>query len=409
MLSRQPALDTALRTLLTEAVPRILERNARLQPRLLLLMGSAAVGEASGVAIGGEWLPLSDLDLALFTERPGAHDWGPRMRRTLEADLGAHRQALGLTVNPLDVGLLPRAFYARTPLTLELAEALTHGVVLWGDAALLAPRRGELPRRFEALRLLGNRVRETLLPPGEASALRFDPPAGPAWASTPGPEAWREAHRWGKLVLDGAKAYLAAGGLLEPSLAKRAARLAQGAGTLAPLDAAAAEQVRRWSAWRLEPAWPPPPLALDAVARVGLGVVTPAAVAAGARDWPAPDRAVWRRMLAEEGGAPRERLRCWLRLARRGGPPQAPGAGLRLALAWGARAWPVSLATLALSSVWFAAIADREAAAGDAGAALRDWLRGALAPCRRASAHGWDASWARGLEDWFTWLAAAGL
>ncbi|MCK4414460.1 MAG: hypothetical protein KAY32_13045 [Candidatus Eisenbacteria sp.] len=431
-LAQDPALDGALRALLGEAIPWVVERNARLQPRLLLLMGSAAVGEASGVRCAGRILALSDLDLALFTERPGSADWKPATRIALTEVFGARVRALGLTDDPLDIGLFPLPFFARMPLTLELAEAIGHGARLWGETGCLDIRRGELPRTFEALRLLGNRVRETLLPPLGRGWLTFDPPSAPAWGAAPDAAAWHEAHRWGKLVLDGAKAFLAAEGDLEPSLrarcrwlgaAEEPGRGGEAAGAQAPaalqarLDPEALRQIERWTAWRLAPAWPPPPIELGAIARVGRAVLARTAAAGGIPDISLPSRATWLRLLSQEGGSARERLRSWSRLCRTRGPGDPREAGLRLAIGWGRRAWPVSLATLALAAAWLAAIdgADEDGAgAGDGdgdghGYALRRWLRAEIPHCRGASRASWDDSWSEAFRRWFAWLAAAGV
>ena len=60
-LSFDPAFDARLRALLDAALPRIVAHAARLRPRLLLLTGSAACGEACAVGANGGFLPLSSI------------------------------------------------------------------------------------------------------------------------------------------------------------------------------------------------------------------------------------------------------------------------------------------------------------------------------------------------------------
>jgi hypothetical protein len=404
-LSFDPAFDARLRALLDAALPRILAHATPLHPRLLLLTGSAACGEACAVGANGGFLPLSDLDVALLTERSGSPDWRERLAEGLEEELAGPLRETGLQRNPLDVGLFPLPFFYRTPLTLEIAEAVASGVPLWGDPACLEPRRLERPSFFEALRLLDNRIHETLLPAGERSWLRLASPAAPVWKPGPGVTDWREAYRWAKLTLDAAKAWLAARGRHEASFR---ARLEIAGGMVSPAAREPGLEAwlpdgRAWSAWRVAPAWPPPAVSLAAITRLGREVVRDVARPAGIGDDTPLDRRAWRALLRLEGGAGRDRLRSWSRLTRRRPEGIGRGTALRLAARWAAHATPGALATLSLALAWLDAAGPEPSGEG-----LRDLMARELPTCRGLSAARWDESWERGLKEWLGWIEEAG-
>ncbi|MBD3236737.1 MAG: hypothetical protein GF330_08540, partial [Candidatus Eisenbacteria bacterium] len=191
-LATDPAYDGCLRALLEALISFLPQDAASLEPRLLALMGSAAQGEAVAVRQGDGWLPLSDLDLGLITARPATRTDRDRLQQRLEERLRPLLAELRLRHNPIDLGVVPRFYLARLPVTLEIGELCERPRRLWGDAVLL---RG-LPRpgAFEALRLWANRLIELRLPAGdvtrdEGERARGDGPppsgrrAGP-WALT---------------------------------------------------------------------------------------------------------------------------------------------------------------------------------------------------------------------------------
>ncbi|MFH1145160.1 MAG: hypothetical protein V1774_11505 [Candidatus Eisenbacteria bacterium] len=401
-LSMIPDFDERLQRLLHASVARIVSRAAPLRPRLLLLTGSAACGEASAVPRGARFLPLSDLDLLLMTERPAPGEWRSGLASGLNRELSGLLEELGLERNPIDVGLFPLLFFYRTPLTLELAEAVSQGIILWGDPACLQPRRGELPRAFEALRLLTNRVRETLHREVHSGG-GFTSPRGPSWNAEPADEDWREAHRWAKLGLDGAKAWLAARGRLEPSLRERCTAIRDFAGATPSW----LPVIEAWTVWRLAPSWPPPaidPAALSALGREVLGAV--------ARDVGLPETlpvtaGAWRKLLEREGGGTRDRFRAWRRFASLRPSRISRSRALWFALRWAIDAWPASLATLSLALVWIqaagAAGSGDDLAVSDEGRRLREHLITEIPGCRDLPADRWDESWERALRAWAQW------
>jgi len=413
-------LDARLRTLLGAAVPRIAAHAAALRPRLILLMGSGARGEAAGAKTEGHWLPLSDLDVALFTERPAPPGWRAALRDALARDLRGVLHATGLRANPLDVGLFPLLAFYRAALTLELFEGVSAGPVLWGDPACLEPRRGERPGPFEAQRLFTNRVHETLLPESGRSWLRLAAPTAPRWSGAPHAAAgsadaagpadiaeWREANRWAKLAIDSGKAWLAAQGHYESSLRARPARIHEVAAAERAGDPAWLGHLARWTAWRLAPAWPPPGVDLASLAASGREVLGLVARQAGveAEGLPVEPRA-WRRLLAKEEGPSRERLRGWKRLLW--GDPGA--AMVSFALRWASHAWPVSLATLCLSLAWVEAVGATSGLRGldgEEGRLLRRAIAREVPECRALAAGQWDGSWEGAFAAWTTRARAA--
>ena len=90
-LATDPTFEARLRVLLEQAIPRIVERAAPLRPRLLVLMGSAASGEATAVAAREGLRPLSDLDLGLFLSVAVAPAERARQRAELRTALAPGR------------------------------------------------------------------------------------------------------------------------------------------------------------------------------------------------------------------------------------------------------------------------------------------------------------------------------
>ena len=423
-LSLDARVDEALRALLSDAVPRIVAHARHLEPRLILLAGSAACGEACGVHDGGRLLALSDLDLLVFTDRSGVPDEKVLLARALDRDLREHLERLRFASNPIDAGIFPRSFFAQTAFTLELAEAVSGGIVLWGEANILSPARARRPGAFEGFRLMMNRVVETALPSGSSIPARGsstpahgssiplgDRPGAPS-VGEPGTGQWKEAYRWSKLALDAGKAWLAARGLHEASFRKRlalaereAASLSdeKGARTIAspPEERALTEwlnEARIWSAWRASPAWPPPEARPQAIAALARDIARLVAGQGPMGEDGALDGAALRRILEQEEGSPRERLRAWRRAVGHRPAGVSLPAALRLALRWRG-AWPRSLFQAAFALAWMDA--------GDA--SLRAALAGDLPRCRGLELARWNDEWMRALAETVEWGRAAGL
>ncbi len=357
-LSPDPQFDGQLSRLLDIAIPCLRELTADLSPAALLLMGSASVGEAIGVRAGERYLPLSDLDLALFLDTPISGSQVAGLRSALSAALTPEVEAQGLAHDPVDLGVYSAPYLARLPITLELIDAAREPQLLWEGlgATLLSRCVLERPPPFEALRLVMNRIVEI----GSA------PPA---------PTDWHEAHRWSKLILDSAKAHLAFRGHHSPAFAGRLALLDQ----LKINPGIPREALSEWAAWRTTPVWPPPAVPLRDLA-------CSAATLLGEM---LADGATPRGVLSLEGGAARERLRRWrLMLASR--PPEIGAlAALRFALDWGMSAWPASLAILAYSVNWMET----------AGAPLPPGI-GSLIARRIPMCHATLVDWSRAAGAW---------
>ncbi|MBM3317092.1 MAG: hypothetical protein FJY75_04485 [Candidatus Eisenbacteria bacterium] len=400
-LSPQPALDGALRGLLAAAIPRLIDAAGGLRPRALLLLGSAAAGEACGVeAGGGRWIPLSDIDLALIVDSAPRAAERARVRDAVALALERERARLGLAADPLDIAIVARRALRELPVTIEWAEAFARPTLLWGELSGPAGEAGAFRPPFEALRLLLNRIAELALESSGPAPTGGEAPAD--WPASPEERDWRRAHRWAKLPLDAWKAWLAARGEIEPSAAGRLVFL-EGMGRAecmermerperpesperpeppapaetperpgrtehpraasrppgaAALDAAAPGWrglVADWTAWRLRPAWPPPqadPAAVGALADAVLGDLLSGLIG---EDFRWSEARHWRLALAAEGGSARERLRRWRAVlaSRPGGVGRARAA--RLAIRW-RRAWPASLGILVAGLAWTAAV-----------------------------------------------------
>lgn len=389
-LATDPAFAARLRTLLERAVPHVVELAAPLRPRLLVVMGSAAAGEAVAVAAREGLLPLSDLDLGLFVAGRVLPAERARVRAELRAALAPTVRELGLIHDPIDLGCYSLEAFARQPLTLELATLVVRPCVLWGDPACLAGRRRDAVPPFEPLRLVLNRVTETLLPAGEAVDPDWLGAAAHAWAPEPVEADWRRAHRCAKLALDLEQAHLAAHGLLVPSIRRRGELFASRVG-----------EGEDWVAWRLRPGWPPPgDTRSGETARLARATLDRIARGAGLDEFDPADRRHWRRLLALETGTARERGRRWARLLR----ARPTRTSLALASRWAGSAWPASLAALAVTLAWLDA---RGAGPGD-GARLRAWLVREAPACQDLPVPHWNGAWARALGAWVEWVRAAG-
>lgn len=388
--------------LLDAAVPRIMERARPHRPRLLLLMGSAAVAEAGAVRLEDRILPLSDLDLGLFTEKAPGGAERRELSAWVERGLRETVQKLRLAHNPIDLGLFPLPFIRKMPITLELCDAARDPVVLAGDPQALGDLAGAEPRPFEALRLLFNRVVETLRPHGEAA----DGPlisAPPLWRENPSAEDWRRAHRWSKLVIDPGKALLAASGRLEPSMRKRLGLLER-----MPAEGPAAHEgyppaLRDWTGWRLAPVWPPPELPLRVLAHLAWQLTGAVARRLGMERFSPDERGAWQRLLSAEGGPLRERARRWRHMVRRRPQGLSARRALLMALRWGPRVWPASLASLAFTLVWM------EAAGALPGAPELRWLIAHEIPaCKSGEAPVGGAAAERRVAEMVRWVRMAG-
>ncbi len=345
VLSQDADLEAKLRHLLTAASAWLPTHTRELTPRLTLLMGSAACGEASGVRLPGGWLPLSDLDLGVFvegeTDEARCSQLAGELRDAVEPVVAAE----GLLSNPVDLGFASVSLLERVPPRLELYEAAADPRVLSGDPQVLEPLRQRDAPPFESLRLILNRIAETIVAEGTAESGE----GAPTWPENdPGVEDWRRAHRWAKFVHDFGKAHLAARGQLVASFRQRLELLeTRGA------EPAVIADYRAWTGWRLAPTWPPPPVDVGALARLAAETTRRVyADATGAGAFHAEDRRTWQRLLRSEGGAGRERARRWEWFVRRRPGGIRKRAVLPLALRWGAYAWPGSLVTLALALTW---------------------------------------------------------
>lgn len=407
-LSPQPPLDRALATLLEASIAPLLEAARPLRPRLLLVMGSAACGEATGVSLpDGRWLALSDLDLALIVEEAPDAARRERLRAGLASSLAPELARLGLVADPVDLGIYARRALAELPATIEVAEARERPRALWGDAALLAEAPLRFEARFEALRLITNRIVEAGF--GVPGPLSLPEPRAPHWPAEPQAEDWRSAHRFSKLPIDAAKAWLVAEGILEPSLAARAARLREGGDPLrarkAALDAAApgwGEVLEAWSRWRLAPAWPPPEADLSATGAFLGAALRSLLDALAGEAFRVGEESHWRRVLAAERGSSRERQRRWRRLVASRPREVSLARALGLWLHW-SRVWPASLGGLAGSLAWIEAL---ERGRGGSGAPAAARLARALPLCEDLRSDVLGPAGARGLERVVAWLRA---
>jgi len=367
--------------LLRAATPWVLAQAARhaRSPALLLVLGSAAGGEASAAPVGQRLLPLSDLDLGLFLERGLTDGQAARIRRELAEHLQPLVDRHRLTCNPVDLGIYDLGFVRRMPPTLELCEAARAPRVLGGDPAALRGLPVLEPPPFEALRLALNRLAESFAEPAvpaapapSATPAAPGPSATPAapglpapsdWPAEPDEAAWRRAHRCAKLPADLLKALLAARGTLEPSLARRLtlARPALVAAGLVPgrPDRWGGQDgvrcLEAWIGWRLAPRWPPPMLPLGGVADLFRAVLAAVCERLGVAPPAAEHPQSWRAVLAAEDGPARERLRRWQRMLGRRPAGVGLPAALRLAWPWAPRgAWPASVALLMFGLAWLA-------------------------------------------------------
>ncbi len=396
-LSADPEFEARLNVLLERSLPIILAAAQDWRPRALLILGSAAWGEASGVAIDDHYLPLSDLDLGLIVESPVSPQQRDRLRRELSDNVRPWIAELRLTADPLDLGFFDLPYLPRMPRTLELAEVFSRPRLLWGDAACLSAAGARIPPPFEALRLLCNRVIEWLAAaPGEASSQRGMTP--PVWPASPAECTWRYAHRWGKLVLDEGKAWLAAQGVHESALRARDELLR------ARLGGQTAAMITTWTAWRLAPHWPPPPVDLGALAALGQAVVGAVARDAGIESFDGAQRAHWLRLLAQEGGPHRERLRRWVRVVRTRPAGISRTRALRMASRWAHVAWPASLVGLGVCLAWL----DAAGPARGVSRALHARLAREVPLCDDLPVSAWNEAWVEALRGLAAWMRSAG-
>lgn len=330
-LSAAPDLNAPLQQLLDAATAVIAQAWPGPGEPQLLLMGSGAAGDACGVTTAdGKIQPFSDLDLALLV---GEHP-GERFVSRVRSELDRRAAALGLTHNPVDLGIIRADALASMPRTLELLEAAADPVVLTGDAATVRRILGDapqLPAPFEFLRLVINRITEThVLADQEVSC----PETWPAEAD------WSGAYRWGKLILDLGKADLASEGHLEPRVAQRM-QLLRGLGRSQACLAASSA----WSAWRAAPHWPPPEVPGEMLGDWIRDLITRIAHKIGADD--PQDYRAFTRILAAEGESARLSLHRWRRMIA--GRPAGVGllSAVCFASRWALRARPASLAALA--------------------------------------------------------------
>jgi hypothetical protein len=404
-LSPDPLYDQALSQLLSRSVRPLLDAAVSLRPRALLLMGSAACGEAVGVRLPeGGWLALSDLDLGLFVERTASAIERERLRASLEEALAPVLRELGLGASPVDAGIYTLSRLREIPRMLELAEIETQTVPLWGDRGEIGKRLGPLDRAFEVQRLVLNRVAEAIASP---DGLALAAPLCPVWREAPGQQDWRTAHRWSKLPLDLVSAIGVLRGVHAPSCAQRLAWLereaASGTGDLGDIGAPdLLVQVRDWTAWRLQPAWPPPRIDPRAIAAGITALLEEAGRAHGSGPLIPASRPSWLRELAREGGSGRERVRRWRRMLAHRPPGVSLARALRFAWRWG-RVWPATLATCAAACAWVAA------ANGDPHAKeLRALLAREVPVCQDLSHESWDGAWSRALQRLLVWVREAG-
>lgn len=370
-LSPLSDLNEKLQVLLELAVSTVSTALVHQGDYLLLLMGSGAYGETCGVMVENRLLPLSDLDLLIIMPERYDPSLHKRLQQELDRVLAGVVEQERLTHNPIELGMGTVANLKSIPLTLEMLEAVIKPQVLCGDAAMLAPLmpvalRGPTP--FEALRLLMNRVAETLVPREMTditlAGMRMNQTIAPATESPvpipmPMVTDWHETYRQGKLLLDMGKALLAARGELEPSLAKRNGRLATLITDLRPGSEPLIETLTSWTHWRLAPSWPPPPLSMAVIAEMADLLITTLGDRLPLPAIGASDRAAiagWRRVLALETGPFKERLRRWVYMARKRPVSVSSPQMTVLALRWLGAAWPGSMASLMILLFWMTRI-----------------------------------------------------
>lgn len=172
--SSDPWTDQACHTLLDDALPRILGALERHRPGLVVLGGSAALGEAVGWSPGpggGSRFLLSDLDISVVTRHPV----DAATRRRLIAELNREDGPAGdlsPDLPPVTLGLYESSWLERQDPTPGLLDLKNSGLCLWGDARLLRRFVTPPPNRlkaWEALRLVGNRALELLRAPEDGS------------------------------------------------------------------------------------------------------------------------------------------------------------------------------------------------------------------------------------------------
>ena len=343
-LSTNSDFDEALRKVLSPAIEWIRASASRFRPRVILLMGSAACGEANGVLHDGQLLPLSDLDVGIFVDEMGGPPERARFREALAAEMAPIAREAGLAHNPVDAGFISLPNLARMPVTLEMCETARRPCVLDGDAKALRMLIKTEPAPFEGIRLLFNRVAELMM---------AGPAADESWPRVPGPKDWRRAHVTSKLVLDICKAFMAIHGHLEPSIQRRMEHIERPLCEQSVTDAAGLlTLIGRWARWRLSPSWPPPGVDGSELARLAERVLVDGARASGLARYSLGDAASWKPLLGREGGPGRERLRRWGRMLRVRPNGCSWVSAARFARAWGGAAWPGSLAALLLCLYW---------------------------------------------------------
>ena len=364
-LSIQAGFSDALWDVLDPARAWIEEQAGPFEPALILLMGSAAYGEAAGVAFEEDgrrrYLPLSDLDVGIFARRMGTVDEREAFRRALRVAIEPYAERAGLTAYPIDAGFISLSDLPRMPMTLEICEIARRPFVLAGNPAVLGDWIKSEPAPFESVRLLVNRVAE-LMRARLARPGRPEQPAREQWARLPQPGDWREAHQAGKLVLDASKAYLALHGTLEGSIRRRLEAvdgpLCQRAvsDAEAQLSATRAEALlstmRAWGLWRVEPAWPPPGADGRILAPLAERILIEGAQVCGVRAFAFDDVRSWRALLGSEGGPWRERARRWTRMVRQRPPGCSLPCALQLVRGWGPGCWPATLGGFLLCLYW---------------------------------------------------------
>ncbi len=355
-LSIQAGFSDALWDVLDPARAWIEEQAGPFEPALVLLMGSAAYGEAAGVAFEEDgrrrYLPLSDLDVGIFARRMGTVDEREAFRRALRTATEPYAERAGLTGYPIDAGFISLPDLPRMPMTLEICEISRRPFVLAGDPAVLGDWIKAEPAPFESVRLLVNRVAELMRAHLSRPHLR-ERGARDEWARLPQPGDWREAHQAGKLVLDACKAYLALHGMLEGSIRRRLAAVDGPLCRRALPDAEALlSTTRAWGLWRLDPAWPPPGADGRIVAPLARRILIDGAQACGVRAFRFDDARSWRVLLGSEGGPWRERARRWTRMVRRRPPGCSLPGALQLVRGWGPGCWPATLGSFLLCLYW---------------------------------------------------------
>jgi len=366
-------------------VPAILNASRAWEPRTLLLLGSAASGEVHGRRSGGIWELYSDLDLGLFVATVPPVDGRAQLRHALDQALAGIWASLGLRPNPLDVGVFHLGSLGAMPCTIELAAAAAEPCALWGDPALVAQALGPYDAPYEALRLVLNRVNETLLPAGEPA--RLLPGVGGArdWPERPERGDWQAAHRWSKLPLDAVKAWGIARGAPAPIAALPGARAVW----------------QSWGAWRQEPTWPPPPRA-EAETSAAIGALLERlGEQLLDRPWAWVEPSDWLALLRREAGTARARWRRWRRLLANA-PPEL--SRLRL-MRWGWQhraVWPASLVALITAG------ASLDIVRGERGAQWTRVLARRWPVCHDLESREWDAAWVAALERGLAWVRRCG-